>query len=131
MKVRAYEERDLEKVMELAAKTAKDWELPDLKNPLLLTKLVLVDENDSPVMGGFLRVTSEAYIVKDFDWSSPAFRWVGFQMLHQALIEDGVKKGFQDSHAWVSPGIERSFGRRLMSLGWEKPKSASFTLKVR
>ncbi len=105
--------------------------MPSLDNPRLLTKMVLVDENDVPVMGGFLRVTSEAYIVKDFDWETPAFRWIGFQKLHAAIKEDGIKRGFEDTHAWISPRIEKAFGRRLMSLGWTRPINECFDLKVR
>jgi len=129
--IRPYKESDLKRVNELVQKTAKDWEMPSMDNPLLLTKLVLVDAGDTPVMGGFLRVTSEAYIVTDFEWESPAFRWMGFQKLHAAVIEDGITKGFEDTHAWISPSIEKSFGRRLRSLGWTKPVNESFHFKVK
>src|SRR5260370_23089307 len=75
MLVREYRESDLAQLRAIHAAQGFDYSLPDLSNPLFVTKLVLekgdVSEqhnaaHDDAIIGAaFLRLTAEAYLLLD------------------------------------------------------------------
>ncbi len=48
MQIREYQESDLAALRAIHAAQCFDYALPDLRNPLFVTKLVLLDENVAP-----------------------------------------------------------------------------------
>lgn len=124
-----------------------DYALPDLGNPLFVTKLLLADEpvakGDSPPASPFvpnrspspgegnsrilgaalLRLTAEAYLFLDPRAGTPRERWQWLLALHEAARRDAWHRGLEDVHAWLPPPIAKKFGRRLERLGWRRDDS--------
>lgn len=149
MLVREYSEGDLEALRSIHAAQGFEYALPDLCNPLFVTKLVLADEDVAPpfraasvppheqaaihdaglkpsatqecILGAaLLRLTAEAYLLLDPRAGSPRERWQWLLALHEAARRDAWQRGLEDVHAWLPPPIAQKFGRRLERLGWRR-----------
>jgi hypothetical protein len=150
MLVREYQESDLAQLRAIHAAQGFDYALPDLSNPLFVTKLVLaqgdvaslvaaqhaaplqrdeaqstnvkVDASaDSPIVGAaLLRLTAEAYLLLDPRTGTPRQRWQSLLALHAAAERDAWRRGLEDVHAWLPPPIANKFGKRLTRLGWQR-----------
>jgi len=147
MHVREYRQSDLAQLRAIHAAQGFDYPLPDLSNPLFVTKLVLSQGDDSlvsaqhaaPVQrdaeqpaniktdesaGGaivgaaLLRLTAEAYLLLDPRAGTPRQRWQWLLALHAAAERDASQRGLEDVHAWLPPPIATKFGKHLTRLGW-------------
>jgi hypothetical protein len=129
MLIREYQESDLAALRAIHAAQGFDYKLPDLSNPLFVTKLVLTGENVAPVgataardetiLGAaLLRLTAEAYLLLDPQAGTPRERWQRLLALHAATERDAWQRGLEDVHAWLPPPITRKFGKRMERLGW-------------
>ncbi|MGB2677689.1 MAG: hypothetical protein WAN12_11465 [Candidatus Acidiferrum sp.] len=124
LRIREYDEGDLEALRAIHAAQGFPYEFPDLRNPLFLTKLVLAgDETDTAEGKGIagaalLRLTAEAYLLLDPKRGTPGERWQWLLGLHEATRRQAWERGLEDVHAWLPPEIAAKFGRRLMRLGW-------------
>ena len=147
MRVREYQDSDLAELRAIHAAQGFDYPLPDLRNPLFVTKLVLSGENvappfraasvplnEEPASGGaglkpgskngrilgaaFLRLTAEAYLLLDPRAGTPRERWQWLLALHAAAERDAWQRGLEDVHAWLPPPIAKKFGNRIARLGW-------------
>ena len=132
MQIREYHESDLAALQALHAAQGFDYSLPDLRNPLFVTKLVLADENPpqteanrqleagaTKILGAALvRLTAEAYLLLDPKQGTPRERWQSLLALHAATERDAWQRGLEDVHAWLPPPIAKKFGRRIERLGW-------------
>ena len=136
MRIRDYHENDLESLRAIHAAQGFAYALPDLNNPLFLTKLILLEDhstndvsaetNDASeetlknkiVGAAFLRLTAEAYLLLDPQAGTPARRWQWLLALHSAAERDAWRRGLEDVHAWLPPPIAKKFGKRITRLGW-------------
>jgi hypothetical protein len=148
MLVREYRESDLARLRAIHATQGFDYALPNLSNPLLVTKLVLTQEGgssfvmaqhaaplqsaeaqsanakadasaDGTIVGAaLLRLTTEAYLLLDPQAGTPRQRWQWLLALHAATERDAWQRGLEDVHAWLPPPIANKFGRHLTRLGW-------------
>jgi hypothetical protein len=129
MRIRDYQENDLESLRAIHAAQGFAYTLPDLNNPLFLTKLILTDDRstnavsaetrkDKIVGAAFLRLTAEAYLLLDPQTGTPAQRWQWLLALHAAAERDAWHRGLEDVHAWLPPSIAKKFGERITRLGW-------------
>jgi len=132
MQIREYQEGDLAALRSIHAAQGFDYALPDLRNPLFVTKLVLAAgdaeekvENGQHEAGGskilgaaFLRLTAEAYLLLDPRAGTPRERWQCLLALHAAAERDAWQRGLEDVHAWLPPPIAQKFGKRIQRLGW-------------
>ena len=146
MQIREYQERDLAALRAIHATQGFDYALPDLSNPLFVTKLVLANDNvepgfspasfetcvvekkDAALKGGatkgkivgaaLLRLTAEAYLLLDPRAGTPRQRWQWLLALHAAAEREAWQRGLEDVHAWLPPPIARKFGKRIARLGW-------------
>jgi hypothetical protein len=128
MLIREYHDSDLAQLRAIHAAQGFDYALPDLSNPLFVTKLVLTDASSrdtdhgtraTSVLGAaFLRLTAEAYLLLDPRAGTPRQRWQWLLALHNAAERDAWLRGLEDVHAWLPPPIAAKFGRRLARLGW-------------
>jgi hypothetical protein len=129
MLVREYRESDLAHLRAIHAAQGFEYALPDLSNPLFVTKLVLAKDtavSDQPdaahdgalVGAAFLRLTAEAYLLLDPRAGTPRQRWQWLLALHAAAERDAWQRGLEDVHAWLPPPIAAKFGKRLARLGW-------------
>jgi hypothetical protein len=147
MQIRTYNENDLPSLRAIHAAQGFAYPLPDLNNPLLLTKLVLTNDKngeqtapesaDLPIGEGsssanaqqgstqtqilgaaFLRLTAEAYLLLDPRHGTPHDRWRALLHLHAAAEREAWQRGLEDVHAWLPPPIAQKFGKRITKLGW-------------
>jgi hypothetical protein len=129
MRIREYTEADLDALRAIHAAQGFDYKLPDLSNPLFITKLVLAEQNVAPggataardetILGAaLLRLTAEAYLLLDPQAGTPRERWQWLLALHAATERDAWQRGLEDVHAWLPPQIARKFGKRMERLGW-------------
>src|SRR6266852_8456780 len=132
MQVREYQEKDLDALRAIHAAQGFAYTLPDLSNPLFLTKLVLTQDPNGEranlnvyasdagtILGAaFLRLTAEAYLLLDPHAGSPRERWQWLLALHAAAERDAWQRGLEDVHAWLPPPIAKKFGKRIERLGW-------------
>jgi hypothetical protein len=121
--IREYKEQDLGALRAIHARQGFEYALPDLNNPLFLTKIVLAEtspENQPGKIVGaaLLRLTAEAYLLLDPKWGTPRERWQALLTLHAAAERDAWRRGLEDVHAWLPPGLEKKFGKRIERLGW-------------
>jgi hypothetical protein len=129
MRIREYTEGDLDALRAIHAAQGFDYKLPDLGNPLLVTKLVLAGENveaggaiaarTETILGAaLLRLTAEAYLLLDPRTGTPRERWQWLLALHAATERDAWQRGLEDVHAWLPPPLAKKFGKRMQRLGW-------------
>jgi hypothetical protein len=95
-----------------------DYALPDLTNPLFVTKKILANGDGSIVGAALLRLTAEAYLLLDPRAGTPLERWHWLLALHDATARDAWRRGLEDVHAWLPPPIAKKFGKRLARLDW-------------
>ena len=140
MLIREYHNSDLADLRAIHAAQGFDYALPDLSNPLFVTKLVLTDKSETPqhgtddgssratshepratiIGGALLRLTAEAYLLLDPRVGTPRQRWQWLLALQAATERDAWKRGLEDVHAWLPPPIAEKFGKRLARLGWQR-----------
>jgi hypothetical protein len=132
MHIREYHETDLAALRAIHAAQGFGYPLPDLNNPLFVTKLILADEDSAPpeenrqpergaseILGAaLLRLTAEAYLLLDPNAGSPRERWQCLLALHAATERDAWRRGLEDVHAWLPPTIAKKFGKRIQRLSW-------------
>src|ERR1700722_7025871 len=131
MQIREYKESDLAQLKAIHAAQGFQYALPDLSNPLFVSKVVLVGDAENrrqdagatnateKILGAaLLRLTAEAYLLLDPESGTPRDRWQSLLALHAATHHDTWRRGFADVHAWLPPPIAAKFGRRLHRLGW-------------
>lgn len=126
MQIREYRESDLAALRAIHAAQGFAYPLPDLSNPLFVTKLILSaeDESEPPhekiIGAALLRLTAEAYLLLDPKAGAPRERWNWVLQLHAATERDAWQRGLEDVHAWLPPPIARKFGKRIARLGWNR-----------
>ncbi|HYL64432.1 MAG TPA: hypothetical protein VE077_17600 [Candidatus Methylomirabilis sp.] len=129
MRIREYTQGDLDALRAIHSAQGFDYKLPDLSNPLFVTKLVLTAEDEAPdgaataqtetILGAaLLRLTAEAYLLLGPRAGTPRERWQWLLALHAATERDAWQRGLEDVHAWLPPPIATKFGKRLARLGW-------------
>lgn len=119
MKIREYSEADLEELRRLHRVEQMPYQFPNLASPIFLTRAVL-EEDGRLLAAAFLRLTAEAYLLIDGRNGRPRERWRRLLILHEAVRGEAARRGLDDVHCWLPPGIASSFGRRLNRLGWSR-----------
>ena len=118
--IRRLEERDLPTLRALSSTFA--WEF----GPDFVGALVETDENDVAVMAVGAWHRCEVHMALDKAHGTPMERWQMLERLHKSM--DVELAGVGHVVTWLD-GMER-FARRLMTLGWIKNSSTSFSRKV-
>ena len=120
MRVRCYRDEDSTRLKEIYGKQCLPYEWPDIDHCEFVAKLVFVDDDDVPVAAALARKTVEIYGLFDPDWSTPAWRFEGLRMLHEAMRHKVGEMGYRDAHTWIPPQMIKNFGRKLRHLfGWK------------
>lgn len=121
MKIREYRPEDAAQVQALYEKQQFGYALPDLSNPLFFIRLVLEDDAGKIVQTFFAHLTAECYVMMDHEEGTPEQR---MQLLEQlAAVGESLAwnpGGLDEICAWVPPKLEKSFGKRLLGIGWRK-----------
>ncbi len=126
MQIRQYHDTDLQSLRAIHAAQGFAYPLPNLNDPLFVTKIILTDSDFAAppssaekIRGAaFLRLTAEAYLLLDPQAGTPHDRWRALLTLHAATERDAAQRGLEDVHAWLPPPIAKKFGSRLTRLGW-------------
>lgn len=137
---RAYTKADAERVADLHRLCGFEYELPDLEAPSFLIQRVIEDEGQI-AMAGLVRMTAEVYLLADTRWRTPMWRYQAMQRLEKSLEgqtsalrltdENGnAPRQLEDVFCWMPPEIERSFGKRLSRMGWQRQLWAAFSRRV-
>jgi len=130
--IRPFENGDLEAIKQMHAKQNFAYAFPDVSNPTFLCKKVLENGNAKPEMAAMIHLTGEAYLLVDPELDiSPRDRWAQFVALHEQVRRDAWNIGLEDIHCWLPPQVEKSFGKRLMSLGWKRPLWTDYMYELR
>jgi hypothetical protein len=130
MKIREATLRDTEALVELHRSGGADFVLPAFDSSLFVSKWLLTTDTGVPAQAILGRLTLESYFLLDRTIGTPQQRWNWFQQLSEAAQSHGRRLGLEDVHAWINPKC-RSFGRRLLQTGWEKPERISYSLQLR
>jgi|SRR5579884_2279212 hypothetical protein len=130
MLIRPYEGRDRAAVERIHKAQGFDYVLPDLSEPIFITKLALENDRGDMIAAAALRLTAEAYLLLDPREGTPRDRLFAVSLIHEAVRQDAYAKGLEDVHAFVPPRVARSFGRRLAALGWQRDPWTAFCRKT-
>ena len=104
--------------------------LPDLSDPLFIVKSV-VELDGHPVMAGFLKVTSEAYVLIDHQVGTPQQRWEWMHELTEEVKRCAWSQGLDEITVWVPDEIDKSFGKRLIELWFAPSNWKSYTCALK
>ncbi len=126
MRIREYNEADLSALVAMHRAQGFDYALPDLADPIFVSKLVLEDRDSGGarngaskiVMASLARLTCEMYLLVDPHAGKPRERYARLLEFQRAGVADLRARGLDDAHAWLPPPIAKRFGRRLEGLGW-------------
>lgn len=126
MRVREYNEGDIDALVAMHRAQGFDYALPDFGDPIFVSKLVLEDGDSSAtgkgtdkiVMASLARLTCEMYLLVDPHAGTPRERYARLLELQRVGANDLRARGLDDAHAWLPPPIAKRFGRRLEGLGW-------------
>lgn len=127
--IRSYEPADAKELKRIFYRQGFAYECPDFGDRGLISKTIL--EKDGRIAMAILaRLTAEAYFLVDPDQGTPREKWEAFLELHEAARLDCYARGLDDISCWVPPMIKKSFGRRLLRLGWNENLWPSFSRSV-
>lgn len=141
--IRAYEEEDFQKLAEIHAATGLplncfpkiyveaeiDGEKQTVMNALYIEKNIM-EVGEELVMGCFLKVTGEVYLLLDHSKGTPEDRWEWLQEMRDYMVDRAKFRGFDEVTCWIPRELEESFGPRLLELGFVRSKWQSFTFKL-
>lgn len=114
--VRTLRQSDLPILREFADQSGYPY--PDPTGTNIETVLVIADEDDYPVM-----VCAAERIVQLYLWVDPARRapvkFAALAALHRQMRPLLRRRGYTEANAFLPPGLEKAFGRRLQrTFGW-------------
>ena len=92
-----------------------------------------VMEGDGEVRAvALLRLTAEAFLLMDGQWRSPAWRWEMLKQLHEDVRHKADCLLLDDVFCAMPPKVDKAFGNRLRTLGWEKERNwAVYSTRIR
>lgn len=118
MRVREFKPEDMDALKSLHARSGFKYELPDFADQQFVVRRV-ADDDGQIVMAGFLRQTTEAFLICDPHWRGPRWRYEALEAIHNDAVEQIRRMGFRSIEAFLPPQIEKRFGKRLLSMGWK------------
>lgn len=126
--IRDFESRDFDALSRIFKESGLPQEcLPDVGHPLFLVKKVYEEEGHVALIAA-TKLTAEQYLLVDHAWKTPDSRWSALRQLRDAVVSDVDSRGLQDLTLWAPPQVEKSFGKRLQSLGFTKSPWPSYSL---
>lgn len=93
--------------------------MPDPSNPLFFVQQV-VEHEGVPALAAFLKLTCEPFLLVDHRASTPEWRWQALKALNDTVTAAAMSHGLEEMTAWVPPDLEKSFGGRMLELGFKK-----------
>jgi hypothetical protein len=118
---------DFRRIRELYGQRRYGFVLPEPKDPLVVIKKKLVDEDGVIGMVAFGRLLLNGYLVVDRSWRTPAMRLEGIELIEDAMIQAAIMLGHDEAIVQV----DRRFGERLRRLGWEPGLGVTWTKEIK
>lgn len=127
LRLREYSEADFAAVKRLHEASGLPGEcLADFANPLFFVREV-AERAGRVEQAVFLKIQGEAFLLVDHDAGTPEERWTMLRALAERGFERARGFGIEQVSAWLPPEIEKSFGRRIKELGFERSRWMSWT----
>jgi hypothetical protein len=105
---------------QLYAQSGLEFEMPDLSSPMIEAAELVVDERGEVIMAAVAQRTLEIYLLSPAGQFHPMVKMEGIRLLHGAIRDTIASKGYKEGFSFISPSIEKSFGRHLRKwFGWE------------
>ncbi len=125
--IRPYKPADLDAIRRMHAVSGLPPVcMPNLSSELMIVK-ICTEEGGKVVQFGGVKLTGEAFTLVDHDFATPEKR----HFLLEQLISQGLRRsaeyGIEDVSAWLPPVVEKSFGPRLIEMGWIKSPWQNYT----
>ncbi len=116
MTIRPLQTSDIPALVALAS--ASGFPYPEASDPLLEAVLVVVDDEDRPVMAAAAKRLVELYL-----WCgrgmTPHDSIAALRLLHDAMAEQLKTQGYNSVEAFLPLSVSKRFGRRLeKTFGW-------------
>ena len=129
MTLREFVDADQDALRKIHLAEAMPYKFPDLSSPLFIVRRVLEDDGKL-LAAAMLRLTAECYLLLDRNSGTARDRWRGLILLHEAVRGEAVRRGLDDVHCWLPPGVAAPFGRRLVQLEWEREQWSCYARSV-
>jgi hypothetical protein len=124
MRTRTLKNSDIPALRAMAE--ASGFPYPDLSAERLEAVVVVVDDEDRPVMACAAERLVQLYLWCG-EFQRPHAKLYALRLLHEAMAEDLRRKGYVSAEAFLPPSLAKRFARRLeKTLGW-KPNWPSWT----
>jgi hypothetical protein len=119
MRIREYEDADLARIEEMHKRSKLKYPLPSMDD--FFSRRV-VESVEGVGMVSLLKLTAEAYLICDPEWRTPAWRMEALRQIQTVANDDARHMGVVEAVAFIPPGIEKTFRRRLEKMGWHRNK---------
>lgn len=96
-------------------------------NPRFVVKKVAEDGAGNVAMMGFVKVTSEAFLLLDHKMRDPLWRWEALQEMVEVMAEEAKRKGLDCVTAWIPDDLVNTFGPRMEALKFIRSPWVSFS----
>lgn len=96
-------------------------------NPRFVVKKVVEDASGSVAMMGFVKVTSEAFLLLDHKAQDPLWRWEALQEMVEVMADEAKRKGLDCVTAWVPDHLVNTFGPRMEALKFIRSPWVSYS----
>lgn len=116
MRVRRLKESDMPVLQRMQEKNGYPY--PDLNGHLLEAVLVVVDEDDNPLMAAAAHRLVEIYLWCG-EFEKPHAQLHAVRLLHETMAEVLRQKHYSSAEAFLPPALAEKFGKRLeKTFGW-------------
>jgi len=110
MKVRAFESIDETVLRELHERGGYGFPFPDN----IADYLIVTDDANCPIMAAGEKMVPEiTMLCASGGMTHPLVKLEALSLLHEALRDRLVRKGFKQAFVFLAPGVEKAFGRHL------------------
>lgn len=121
MKTRQAIPEDYARLQEIHEQSGLGFPMPDLDSKMIEGIEVVVDDQGEIMMAAVAKRVPEIYLLAAPGKLHPVVRMEGIRLLHSALRDTIVPKGYPEGFAFVCPSIEKAFGRHLRKwFGWQR-----------
>lgn len=126
MRVRPYKAADLETIKRIHRESGLPSNcFPSLTDKRFVVKLV-AEQDGRVTQAAFVKLIGEGFILVDHSHSTPGER---LEVLTE-LVAHGLADAsahVNEVSAWLPPEVEKSFGQRLIDLGWIRSPWQSYS----
>lgn len=124
MHVRTLKESDIPGLRAMAE--ASGFPYPDLSAARLEAVMVVVDDDDRPVMACAAERLVQLYLYCG-EFQRPHAKVFALRLLHEAMAAELRRKGYTSAEAFIPPALAKRFARRLEKMFDWRPNWPSWT----